>query len=212
MILIGLFDSPFVRRVAISATLLGMPFEHRSWSIGKDFDRIRAYNPLGRVPTLVLDDGSSLMESAAILDWLDEQAGPARALLPVSGVPRRESLRLMAIATGAADKGVLQIYEKAFRPADKWHEPWLARCRTQCDAALDELERACAALGNSRWLSGETMGQADITTVCVYTFLNSTLALDAARWPALAALAARAEALPEFCATRVAFHMPKTSG
>ena len=81
MILIGMFDSPFTRRVAISATLLGIPFEHRNWSVGKDFERIRRYNPLGRVPTLVLDSGEALVESAMILDWLDQQIGPARAIV-----------------------------------------------------------------------------------------------------------------------------------
>ena len=53
MILIGMFDSPFTRRVAISATLLGVDFEHRNWSVGRDFDRIREFNPQGRVPTLL---------------------------------------------------------------------------------------------------------------------------------------------------------------
>ena len=71
MILIGMFDSPFVRRVAVTMNLLAIPFEHRNWSVGKDFDRIREFNPLGRVPTLVLADGESLIESAAILDYLD---------------------------------------------------------------------------------------------------------------------------------------------
>jgi glutathione S-transferase len=85
MLLIGMFDSPFVRRVAVSMKLLEIPFEHANWSIGKDFDRIREYNPLGRVPTLVTNEGERLMESGAILDYLDEIAGPERALLPRSG-------------------------------------------------------------------------------------------------------------------------------
>ena len=80
MMLIGMFDSPFVRPVAISMKLLDIPFEHADWSVGKDFERIRRYNPLGRVPTLVLDDGEALMETSAILDYLDERVGPgARA-------------------------------------------------------------------------------------------------------------------------------------
>ena len=103
-VLIGMFDSPFVRRVAVSMRLLGLPFEHRDWSVGRDFERIRAFNPLGRVPTLVLDSGEALLESAAILDYLDERAGAERALLPAAGVARRTALRLMAIATGAAEK------------------------------------------------------------------------------------------------------------
>src|SRR6267154_2189066 len=88
-----MFDSPFVRRVAVTMNLLAMPFEHRNWSVGKDFDRIREFNPLGRVPTLVLDDGESLIESAAILDYFDDFVGPARAVLPPAGRDRREAAR-----------------------------------------------------------------------------------------------------------------------
>ena len=79
MLLIGMFDSPFVRRVAVTMKLLQLPCEHANWSIGRDFDRIRQYNPLGRVPTLVVERGECLMESSAILDYLDELAGPERA-------------------------------------------------------------------------------------------------------------------------------------
>ena len=107
MILIGMFDSPFVRRVAVTLNLLEIPYEHRNWSVGKDFELIRRYNPLGRVPTLVLDDGEPLIESAAILDCLDDLVGPERALLPLTGAPRRAALRVMAVATGAADGGEL---------------------------------------------------------------------------------------------------------
>ncbi len=85
MLLIGMYDSPFVRRVAISLKLCGIAFEHGDWSVGADFERIRQYNPLVRVPTLVLDDGEVLLESQALLDYLDELVGPQRALLPRAG-------------------------------------------------------------------------------------------------------------------------------
>src|ERR1700689_1702769 len=100
MLLIGMFDSPFVRRVAVSMQLLDIGYEHADWSVGRDFDRIREYNPLGRVPTLVLDDGAVLSESAAILDYLDDRVGPARALLPASGAHRAEGLRAIARGGG----------------------------------------------------------------------------------------------------------------
>src|SRR4249920_3471364 len=87
MLLIGMFDSPYVRRVAISMKRLELPFEHANWSVGVDFDRIRQYSPLGRVPVLVLDDGVVLVESGAILDALDDMVGAQRALMPVSGAP-----------------------------------------------------------------------------------------------------------------------------
>src|SRR5882762_6483313 len=120
-----MFDSPFVRRVAVSMNLLEIPFEHRNWSVGKDFELIRRFNPLGRVPTLVTDDGDALVDSAAILDYLDDTVGPDRALLPPTGRQRREALRVMAIAAGAAEKGVLQVYETVFRPEEKRHETWV---------------------------------------------------------------------------------------
>jgi glutathione S-transferase len=204
MLLIGMFDSPFVRRVAVSMQRLEMPYEHRNWSVGKDFDLIRDYNPLGRVPTLVLEDGTSLVESAAILDWLDDQAGPARALLPAAGHARRDALQLMALAHGAAEKGVLQIYERAFRPEDKRHAPWIARCQTQMHAALAVLERN-VGVRPGRYLVGEGLGQADITVACVLRFLHDSLGVNrgGAEYPALAAFASRCESLPAFEAVPV---------
>src|SRR5579862_8370089 len=98
-----MFDSPFVRRVAVSMKLLAIPFEHANWSVGKDFDRIRQYSPLGRAPALVLDDGEVLSESAMILDYLDQRVGQQRALLAPGGNVRREALRLMALSIGAAE-------------------------------------------------------------------------------------------------------------
>jgi len=87
MILIGQYDSPFVRRVAIPLRLYGHAYEHRPWSTFGDADRIAQYNPLRRVPTLVLDDGEVLIDSVTILDHLDSLAGP-RALIQPTGAPR----------------------------------------------------------------------------------------------------------------------------
>jgi len=212
MLLIGMFDSPFVRRVAISLKLYGIAFEHADWSVGADFERIRRHNPLVRVPTLVLDDGEVLLESQALLDYLDELVGPQRALLARVGRERRTALKLMATAIGAADKAREQVYERAFRPPERRHEPWLARCRTQMHGALSELERYANERGVGRWLVGERMTQADITSVCAFTFLTDALALNThtAPYPALHALAARCEALPEFQSTRVEFFVPQS--
>jgi glutathione S-transferase len=209
MILIGMFDSPFVRRVAVSMNLLGMPFEHRNWSIGKDFDRIRQFNPLGRVPTLVPPDGDTLIESGAILDFLDERAGVDQALLPRVGDARREALRIIAIAIGAAEKGVLQIYEKAFRPPEKRHDPWVDRCRTQMHAALAELDRLCG-LRSGKWLVGSGITQADVTATCAYTFLSEALNFNqqGITYRALGESAARCEAMPEFRSVKAAWFAP----
>ena len=100
MILIGQFDSPFVRRVGIALRLYDLPFEHRPWSTFGDADKIAPYNPLRRVPTLVLDDGEVLIESTAILDHLDETVGPSRAMIAENGPRRREALKVRALATG----------------------------------------------------------------------------------------------------------------
>jgi glutathione S-transferase len=212
MLLIGMFDSPFVRRVAITMKLLDMPFEHANWSVGRDFERIREYNPLGRVPTLVTNEGERLMESAAILDYLDERAGPERALLPPSGPERRQALNLMAMATGAGEKGVMQIYERAFRPEEKRHQPWVDRCRLQMSSSLAAIDRHLGERGVSQWLVGKRMTQADITAVCVFTFLNDALrvAADAIMYQSLATLARRCESLPAFQETRIPFLVPNS--
>ena len=209
-ILIGMFDSPFVRRVAVSMRLLQIDFAHHNWSVGKDFERIRQFNPLGRVPTLVLEDGSALIESAAILDYLDERAGSTKALLPVAGPQRQTALQVMAIAVGAAEKAVLQVYETVFRPAEMRHEPWVTRCRMQMTAALDELEKRAAAVPRGAWLAGSRMTQADITAACVFAFLDQAVDLSQGNstYSALRATCARCEALDEFQAFKVPFDKP----
>ena len=209
MVLIGMFDSPFVRRVAVSMNLLRVPFEHRNWSVVKDFELIRQFNPLGRVPALVQADGDTLIESAAILDFLDESVAAGHALLPRSGEARREALRIMAIAVGGGEKGVAQLYETAFRPPEKRYRPWVERCHTQMHAALAELDRLCQVRGGE-WLIGNRITQADVTATCVYTFLSEALDInrDAVMYPALSAVATRCEALPEFRSVKAEWMAP----
>lgn len=189
-----------------------MAFEHRNWSVGKDFELIRHFNPLGRVPTLVQADGEALIDSAVILDFIDEQAGE-RALLPRSGPERRAALRAMALALGAAEKGVQQLYEVAFRPEAKRHPPWVERCRTQMQSALAELERLAQAR-NGEWLIGPRLTQADVTASCVFTFLSEAMPLSQAnaQYPGLAALVARCEALPAFRTVKAPYHAPGRPG
>lgn len=203
MLLIGMFDSPYVRRVAVTLRRLDLPFEHGNWSVGADFERIRKVSPLGRVPVLVTDDGAALTESSAILDAIDDRVGPRRALLPPSGDARREALRLMALATGAGEKARDQLYERMVRPPEKVHEPWVARCHEQMHGALGLLEDACRDRGAATWLVGDRLTQADITVTCIGTFLDESLAVfgDTGRYPRLAAHVQRCEALPEFRST-----------
>lgn len=207
MILIGMFDSPYVRRVAIAMTLLELPFEHRNWSVGKDFDRIREYNPIGRVPALVLDSGETLAESALILDYLDDTVGSARALLPASGDARRQALRLIGLATGAVDKGIHIVIERVFRPEEKRHAAWTDRCLTQAQGALAELEKHCSERPG-QWLIGESMTLADITVACNGTYLREAVPIDLSAYPALQAHVERCEALPVFRQFLVPFDAP----
>lgn len=212
MLLIGMLDSPFVRRVAITLRQLGMAHEHGNWSVGRDAERIRAYNPLLRVPTLVLDDGEVLTESSAILDYLDGIAGPARALLPAHGPQRRMALQRISLAIGAAEKARDTVYERQFRPAEKRHEPWLQRLDRQRRGALGELERVAASLGEGRnWLGGPAgnLTQADISITCALTFIRDAGPLDlSAGFPALERQRLRCEALPDFAATYTPFFPP----
>jgi glutathione S-transferase len=199
MILIGQYDSPFVRRVAIALTLYGLAFEHRPWSVWGDADRLAKINPLRRVPTLVLDDGEALVESGAILDALDEMAGPERALLPRSGPVRRRGLRVCALSTGLADKAVSLLHEGLLHEAPS--QAWIDRCRAQIGEVLTALEHDRAASATGWWI-GEAISHADIAAACALRFTREAHPglVDAGRWPALAAHGYRCEALAPFAA------------
>src|SRR5690348_3472627 len=181
MILIGQFDSPFVRRVGVAMRLYGLAFEHRPWSVWADAEALAGLNPLRRVPTLVLDDGEALIESGAILDMLDEQVGEERALLPASGPARRQALRLISLATGLADKAVSLVYEGLLHEAPS--PLWIERCRAQIADVLDVLEAERAKAGGS-WLAGERLGHADIALGCALRFTGEAHGdlFDRARW------------------------------
>lgn len=197
MILIGQYDSPFVRRVGITLALYGVPFEHRPWSVFADGEKVRAFNPLMRVPTLVLDDGEVLFDSAGMIDALDDLAGPERALCPRSGPVRRQVLSIVALAMGAAEKAVSLFYE--LRLHEQVSAVWAGRCRGQILSALAALERDRAGRATPYWF-GETMGHADIAVAVALRFITEAHPglVDAASMPALAAHAARLEVLPVF--------------
>jgi glutathione S-transferase len=197
--------------VAVSLNLLGMPFERDTRSVFADADEMRRINPLGRIPSLVLDGGEVLIDSVAILDHLDELAGPARALLPARGEERRRALRIVALAAGAVDKAGAQTYERSLRPPEKVHQPWIDRCRVQMEAALAALESEAAASGSgSTWFLGRGPLQPDITTGCMIGYLRLHMGsllpagiFSEARYPALTRLSAELESLPAFRAARI---------
>ncbi len=192
MILVGQYDSPFVRRVAISLKVLGFAYEHDTRSVFGDFESMLKTNPLGRIPTLLLDDGRGLVDSAAILDWLDEEVGPERALIPPSGAARADALQRIALATGTIDKIGAANYERMIRPSQyRWPE-WTERLLTQCRGGLEALDRF-------DWPEGR-VSQAEITTGCLLFYLRVTdpQTLPPERYPAPDKLAARLDAMPEF--------------
>ncbi|MBK8160420.1 MAG: glutathione S-transferase family protein [Rhodospirillaceae bacterium] len=203
MILVGQYDSPYVRRVAVSLRLLSFDYTHDTRSVFGDFDDMRRTNPLGRIPSLILDDGEVLIDSGAILDWLDETVGPARALIPTSGLARRRCLQLLALSCGASDKAGASNYERLIRPQQyRWPE-WIARLRIQAKGAI-------AALAAVDWpdiSGGARLTQAEITTACLWRYLEMTdpeLLLDpqsGERYRHLVALSAQCERLPAFAAT-----------
>lgn len=200
MKLIGAYRSPYVRRVAVSLNLMGMEYEHDPIPVFDEQDAVRKYNPLVRIPTLVLDDGESLLESYAILDTLDDMAGPEKRLLPASGPERRALLKLTAIATGTMDKAIWAVYEGRFHPKEKIHRPWIEHNEEQACGGLGFLND-CAKEAGDGWLGGsDRIGQADVSGAIAYAFTNMArpkLEL-AERCPALAAFSARCEAMEEF--------------
>lgn len=197
MLLIGQYDSPFVRRVAIAMRLCDLPFEHAPWSTFGDADQIAGYNPLRRVPTLVLDDGTVIGDSWAIIDTIDQMVGPERALIAPSGPDRREAMRIIGLAVGVADKAVALVYERVLRSQPL--EMWVERCQSQVAGTLGVLEETRAARPTP-WLFGERIGHADIMLAAVWRFLSDAHrgAFDPEDWPALSAHSTRAEALPVF--------------
>jgi glutathione S-transferase len=202
MKLLGRYASPYTRRVAVSMTLLGVKFEHEPVPVWDTPDPVKAHNPVVRVPTLVLDDGDALVESYAILDWLDEQAG-ANRLTPASGIERRRVMKTTAIALGAIDKAIWAAYELRFHPKEKQHAPWIEHNEKQVLGGLKWLDGLAAKAGDG-WLCGPKMTQADVTAAIACTFASTArpkLGVAEAA-PALAKLAARAEALPAFTACK----------
>lgn len=197
MILIGQYDSPFVRRVGIALTLYNLPFEQWPWSTFADADKIRPYNPLTRVPTLILDDGSVLIESHIILDYLDSLVPAERVLFPRAEPARREALKIAALATGLADKAVSLFYEK--RLHSQVSDVWVGRCRQQMASVFPILETDRARRASSYWF-GERIGHADIAVAVALRFVSEVQPdlVSLIDYPALESHAVRLEALPAF--------------
>jgi glutathione S-transferase len=202
MRLIGMLDSPYVRRVAISLQLLGLGFEHRPVSVFRAFDEFRAINPVVKAPSLVCDDGTVLMDSSLMLEYAEglAQAQGRRSLMPANLARRQADLRVIGLGLAACEKSVQIIYERGLRPPEKQHEPWVERVTGQLLAALAGLEAEIARRPPAATV-GE-MTQAGVTSAVSWHFIHTMLPqiVPAARFATLAAFSAVAEALPPFSA------------
>jgi glutathione S-transferase len=190
MQLIGLNRSPFTRRVAITLRIYGMPFEQRALSGFDNRAEVQAWNPLGRIPALVLDGGETLVDSGAIIDYLDEAHGRDRALTPAAGADRRAVLKVAAIMMGACDKGLQAAYERKRRPADKQYQPWIDDCVAQVTNAIMAVDAMIGA--DQPYLLLGRLTQADVTAFVTERLARVGLGIDTdAQTPRLRALTRR---------------------
>ncbi|WP_422366086.1 glutathione S-transferase family protein [Pelagibius sp.] len=210
MILVGQFDSPFVRRVAIALHHYGIPFERRVLSVFKDFDAMLNVNPLGKVPSLVLDDDETLFDSRAIIDYLDGIADPALRLAPTEEPQRRQVLKIEVVGIGLAEKVYERGLEYSRRAPGSSDPDWRARLETQIRSACGWLEN----LTPSPWLFGETFTRADLAVAVAMQYLERVVPeLDSSNaFPRLQAHRRHCEALAAFAAVQDSTDEARASG
>jgi glutathione S-transferase len=187
MLLIGVNRSPYTRRVAITLRHYDVPYEQRDLSGFGNRAEVRAANPLGRIPALVLDDGETLIDSAAIVDHLDQTCGGSQPLTPPSGADRRAVLKVAALMMGACDKGLHAAYERNHHPPEKVHQPWIDDCLAQMRTALTAVDRMLTP-SQSYILLGR-LTQADISAFIAERLARGLKIDTAAEMPRLHALA-----------------------
>lgn len=197
MKLIGMLDSPYVRRVAISLQLLGLKFEHQSLSVFRGFAEFQQINPVVKAPTFICDDAEVLMDSTLILEYAQALARP-RTLLPAGAKELQHELRLIGLALAATEKSVQIVYERSLRPPEKLHEPWMNRVKNQLLAAYGELEAEFAQSPSAP--ASSNIRQSGVTIAVAWHFTQQMVpdAVPAERFERLAAYSMEAEALPEF--------------
>jgi glutathione S-transferase len=202
MKLIGMLDSPYVRRVAISARHLGIDLEHESVSVFRHFEHFQQINPVVKAPTLVLDDGEVLIDSTLIIDYLEALAGPGKSLMPDDLKQRLRAWRLIGLVLAACEKSVQLYYERNLRPAEIQYQPWVERVEGQLAAAYSALERE---LEKQPLANGALIGQDGITLAVAWSFTNLVTPdqVDASRFPRIAEFTAQAEKLEAFISTPI---------
>jgi glutathione S-transferase len=199
MKLIGMLDSPYVRRVAISLHAMDISFEHNPLSVFRTFDAFHAINPVVKAPTLVCDDGTVLMDSTLILDYIDTLY-PEKSLMPNDLASRTSALRTIGLALAACEKSVQIYYEHNLRPAERQHQPWVDRTTAQLRDAYRCLEDDLAAKPLSA--DANALTQAGITLAVAWYFTQQYLPgkILASDHPRIAAHADLMERTPAFLA------------
>ncbi|MFJ4248133.1 Glutathione S-transferase [Pseudomonas helmanticensis] len=198
MKLIGMLDSPYVRRVAISAKRLGIDLEHEAVSVFRHFEQFQQINPVVKAPTLILDDGVVLMDSTLILDYLESATG--KSLLPTDLSQRARALRLIGLSLAACEKAVQLYYERNLRPADIQYQPWIERVESQLAAAFTALE---TELDTHHLPTDGTLAQDGISLAVAWSFTGLVVPdqIDNDRYPRIAQYTAYAESLEAFIST-----------
>jgi glutathione S-transferase len=198
MILVGLYDSPFVRRVAVALNHYDIGFERRILSVFQDFGDVQNINPLGKVPALILPDGEQLYDSRAIIEYLENTADTKRKLTPEHEPDLRKMLAIEAVGIGLAEKTYERGIEFSRRAPGTQDPAWVSRLESQIEGALNWLEEQL----NSNWFVGGQMTRADLAVVAALTYLHEKLPVlfDESRLVKLSVYRQRCEKLPEFSA------------
>jgi glutathione S-transferase len=198
MRLIGMLDSPYVRRVAISLECLGIPFGHEAISVFSTYEQFKGINPVVKAPTLVCDDGEALMDSSLILQFVEATLTGGDSLWAMDDATRMQhQMRAVSLALAACEKSVQIVYERKLRPPSAQYEPWVERVQEQLLQAYGGLEQEVQA---RRPVFAQPRSQACITAAVVWQFTQSMLAsiVVAEKYPGLVELSARMERTPEF--------------
>ncbi|PPD47469.1 MAG: glutathione S-transferase [Methylobacter sp.] len=197
MRLIGMLDSPYVRRVAVSLEALSVPFTHEAVSVFSTFEQFKAINPVVKAPSLVCDDGEVLMDSSLILQFIEATAANGRSLWSNDPNILQHQFRAVSLALAACEKSVQIVYERNLRPVSAQYEPWIGRVSGQLLSAYGCLE---SEVRQQTALFSETKSQAAITAAIVWQFSQSMLAnlIPVNHYPGLADLSARMEKTKEF--------------
>lgn len=190
--------SPYGRKVRIAVAIKGVQDRIEMQAVDTETPVINRANPLGKIPALVIDEGTAIFDSHVICEYLDSLA-PAPLLFPKGGVERIKTLTLASLADGMLDAALLLVYEKRFRPEEKWHAPWQERQQGKIDRALDHLEGKGYA---PAW--EESPDYSHLTLACALGYLDLR---HEGKWrakhPGLVAwLEEFAKAVPAFEATR----------